>query len=57
MNYPTHLCIPTNIQENIWNAFTVPKYDGTAVKAKLMEAATRPVSNEDLKAAITKASG
>ena len=56
MEFPNHLCIPLNIRENIWNALTVPKYDGPAVKEKLAEATTRPVTIEDLKAAISKAS-
>jgi len=56
MNYPNHLCIPMNIRENIWNALTVPKYDGPLVKEKLVEATSRPVTIEDLKAAIAKAS-
>jgi len=50
MEYAPHL------RENIWNALTVPKYDGPAVKEKLTEATSRPVSIEDLKAAIAKAS-
>jgi len=49
MNFPNHLCIPVNIRENIWNALTVPKYDGPAVKVKLEEATRRPVTIEDLK--------
>jgi len=53
MNY---LCIPLHIRENIWNALTVPKYDGPAVKATLEEVTTRPVTFAELKAAISKAS-
>jgi len=56
MNYHNHIYIPFSIRENIWNVLTVPKYDGPAVKEKLEEATTRPVTIEDLKAAIAKAS-
>jgi hypothetical protein len=56
MEYAPHLCIPIHFRENIWNALTVPKYDGPAVKDKLTEATSRPVSIEDLRAAIAKAS-
>jgi len=48
MNYPNHLCIPINIREKIWNALTVPKYDGPTVKKTLEEATTRPITIEDL---------
>ena len=54
MEFPNHLCIPINIRENIWNALTVPKYDGPAVREKLAEATSRPVTIEDLKAAIAR---
>jgi len=56
MNYFTHIYIPINIRENIWNALIVPKYDGSLVKRKLAEATSRPVTIEDLKAAIVKTS-
>jgi len=56
MNYHNHIHIPYNICENIWNTLIVPNYDGSLVKEKLTEVATRPVTIEDLKAAIAKAS-
>jgi len=56
MNYLNDLCIPLNIRKMMWNALTVPKYDGPAVKEKLEEVTTRQVTIDDLKAAIAKAS-
>ena len=55
MKFPSHMSIPTPTLETIWEAITVPKFDDHIVKTKLAETTERPVSLDDLKAAIARA--
>ena len=55
MEFPTHQRIPRGTLETIWEALTVPNYDDGKVKIMLEEATSRPVSIDDLKAAIARA--
>ena len=55
MKFPSHISIPKATLETIWEAITVPKFDDHLVKTKLAETTERPVTIEDLKAAITRA--
>ena len=55
MTFPSHHSIPVRTLETIWEAITTPHYDDQSVKNKLAEATERPITIDDLKAAIARA--
>ena len=56
MTFPYHISIPHHIRETIWKSLTIPSFDDQLVKEKLALATSIPVTIENLKAAIAKAS-
>ena len=53
--FSSYFSIPDDALKAVWEALTVPEYDDQVVKAKLAKTTSRPLTLDDLKAAIAKA--